>query len=132
MHGFSLLELMIALIIVGILSAVCVPIYSDHLIHARRLEAEVNLIKLANALEQFHLVNNTYQNADLAALGFPNKIADNQYHLLITQANDDDYAIEARPLDKQAQSDVLCASLRLSSDGKREITGTGKLTDCWR
>ncbi len=132
MHGFSLIELMIALIIVGILSAVCIPIYSDHVIHARRLEAEVNLIKLANALEQFHLVNNTYQNAELAALGFPNKIVDNQYHLLITRANDDGFAIEAKPLDKQAQSDVSCAALLLNSEGKREITGTGKLTDCWR
>lgn len=129
--GFSLIELMIALAIVGILSMLCLPLYSQHITHARRLEAEINLVKLANALEHYFLIHQTYQNATLSNLGFPEKIVHEQYQLVITEATDSTYAIHADPLDKQAQQDGLCASLLMDSQGKREITGAGKLNECW-
>ncbi len=130
-NGFNLFELMITLFIIGILSALCLPVYSNHLVHARRLEAEINLFKLANALEQYHIVNNTYQNAELATLGLSEKVAHGQYRLLIRIVSETDYAIEALPLDKQAESDGLCGSLLLNSEGKRGVTGSGELGECW-
>jgi len=129
--GFSLFELMITLVIISVLSLLCLPIYSRHITHARRLEAELSLIKLANAIEEYHIINNTYQNATLDALGFSEKIAHDQYQLAIPLATDFQYILKAIPQDKQAQNDTLCDSLILNSSGKREITGSGHLTDCW-
>lgn len=129
--GFSLLELMIALSIVGILSMLCLPIYSQHMTHARRLEAEVNLVKLANAMEQYFLIHQTYRFVTLSQLGFPEKIVHAQYRLMIVDATDSEYEIKVDPLDKQAQQDKKCGSLLMDSLGKRNITGSGKISECW-
>ncbi|EKD73087.1 MAG: fimbrial protein precursor [uncultured bacterium] len=130
--GFSLIEIMFVLIITSILTALCcLPIYSKHLTHAKRLEAEMNLIKLASALEQYYIVNHTYQNASLNALNFPEKIAHDQYQLVIDHATESDFMLKAVPLNQQARNDPACAILLLSSKGEKGITGTGQLANCW-
>lgn len=131
MNGFSLLEIMIALSIIGILSVMCLPIYSEHITHANRLEAEVDLVKLANALEEYFIVHQSYKNATLEQLGISSQIVRGEYQLAITDATDFMYGIKAIPLGQQAQRDVVCASLIMDSLGKKDITGTGKLSDCW-
>ena len=130
--GFSLLEIMFVLIITSILTALCcLPIYSQHLTHAKRLEAEMNLIKLASALEQYYIVNHTYQNATLNVLNFPEKIVRNHYQLAIASATETDFTLKAIPINQQVQSDHACATLLLNSKGEKSITGTGKLANCW-
>lgn len=131
LSGFNLLELMIVLVIIGILSSVSLPIYSGHVIRARRLEAEMNLIRLSNALEKYFLLNNTYQNASLQNLNISEKISDNQYQLHIASATETDYLIEAIPLKNQEKSDTFCGILILDSEGSKKITGTGTTRECW-
>jgi len=65
LNGFSLLELMITLTIIGILTAFCLPVYSQHIIEARRLEAKIALEKLAATLENYFIAHNSYQGATL-------------------------------------------------------------------
>src|SRR5438552_1638445 len=77
--GFYLIELLVVLAIVGILSMLALPIYSNHLIRARRLEAEMNIIKIANGLEKYFLLQNTYANITLSQLNIPEVIADHSY-----------------------------------------------------
>lgn len=129
--GFSLLELLIVIATIGILCAFSIPIYSQHVTHTRRLEAEMSLFKLASALEKHHLLYGTYQSATLQNLGFTKIIADNFYELQIITANETGYLITAKPLAKQATTDSLCNHLLLDSQGTKNITGTGSLTACW-
>lgn len=129
--GFSLLEMLIVLIIIGILSAIAIPLYYSHIVHERRLEAAMTLEKLAVALEQYDTIHNTYKNASLVELGFPEKIADNHYQLMITSTTDSSYNLQATPLAEQAEKDNTCATLTLNSLGEKGITGSGKLNDCW-
>lgn len=130
--GFNLIELLITLAIISILSALCLPVYSEHIIRARRLEAEINLIKLANALEKYYLLNNTYENATLNQLNFSSLIADNQYQLQIVSVNSSEFSIKAIPLKKQADEDALCGSILLNSSGNKAITGSGNISECWQ
>jgi len=130
-HGFSLLELMIALAIVSILTALSLPVYSTHLAHEKRLEAEITLAQLANALEQYYLANNTYQNATLNNLGFSDVIAHSRYQLAIQTANSASFTLTATPLDKQAIEDSECGVLILNSSGEKNISGRNTMTDCW-
>lgn len=129
--GFNLIELMIVLIIIGILSAISFPIYSEHIIQERRMEAEMNLIKLSGALEKYFILNNTYQHATLHQLNISEKIAGNQYQLQIVSATDSDFVIKAVPLDHQAEKDSSCGNLMLDSAGVKKITGTGTFKKCW-
>ncbi|EKD53866.1 MAG: hypothetical protein ACD_60C00143G0008 [uncultured bacterium] len=130
-HGFNLIEMMIVLIIISILSAICIPLYSEHLSHAYRLEAEINLVKLAGALETYYLLNNTYQNATLDELHFEKNIADNQYELAITSETENDFRVQAIPIHQQAERDTACGTLSLNSNGEKQISGGSPLTECW-
>ena len=71
MRGFSMLEIMLALFIAGILTALSVPIYTKHVIHQNRLAAETSLLKVAGALEQYYTEHNTYAGIALEELHFP-------------------------------------------------------------
>ncbi len=129
--GFNLIELLIAVSIIGILSAICLPLFSHHIIKERRLEAAVAMHKLAVAFEHFYVVHHSYKTATLKDLAIPEKIADNRYQLIIAAASDSDFKLQAKPLGDQAKKDPLCGILTLDSHGNKSISGSGKLTDCW-
>ncbi len=130
-NGFHLLELLIAIAIIGLLAALSFPVYSQYRVQERRLEAAEILSKLAIAMEEYHVAQNTYEDATLAALNFPESIVDGRYQLAIPLATATDYRLTATPVGDQAEKDTACATLILSADGEKEISGPGKVNDCW-
>ncbi len=60
--GFTLIELMIAVMIIGILAAVAYPSYQDSINKSRRAEGKSALLKAAQVLERWYTDNNTYGN----------------------------------------------------------------------
>lgn len=65
--GFSLIELMIAVVIVGILAAVAVPSYQSYVIRANRAAAQAFMMDVENREKQYLLDARTYA-PDLATL----------------------------------------------------------------
>ena len=59
--GFTLIELMVVVIIIGILSAIAYPSYLDSVRKTRRADAQGALMQLNNAMERVFTQNNTYQ-----------------------------------------------------------------------
>ncbi|MGY6216238.1 type IV pilin protein [Methylolobus aquaticus] len=59
-RGFTLIELMITVAIVGILAMIAVPSYTSHLANVRRAEAQGSLMELANFMERFYTENMSY------------------------------------------------------------------------
>lgn len=57
-RGFTLMELMIAVAIVGILASIAIPSYQQYIIKGKRSEAQGALATFANAMEQWRLQNN--------------------------------------------------------------------------
>ena len=51
-RGFTLVELLVAIMIVGILSAVAVSSYQDYTLRAQRADAKAVLLQLASLLER--------------------------------------------------------------------------------
>ncbi|MBI5436342.1 MAG: prepilin-type N-terminal cleavage/methylation domain-containing protein [Nitrosomonadales bacterium] len=61
--GFSLIELMIAVIIVGILAAIAMPSYSNYVIRGSRAAAQTELLDLASLQEKIYLNSNCYTSS---------------------------------------------------------------------
>jgi type IV pilus assembly protein PilE len=61
--GFSLIELMIAVVVVSILAAIAVPTYQNQVSKSRRTDAQGALSGFANAMERFYTANNSYLGA---------------------------------------------------------------------
>src|SRR5579872_1815865 len=88
--GFHLLELLIAIAIISLLATLSIPLYSQYIVQERRLEAVQVLSKLAIAMEEYHVDQNSYVDATLAELHFSELIVDGYYQLAIASASVDD------------------------------------------
>ncbi len=126
-QGFHLIELLITLLIVGILASMGFSRYTQYMTEAHRLEAEQTLGKLAIALEQYQIEQNSYANANLERLHFsPGAIA--KHYQFSIQATDIYYVLTAKPIGAQAARDSECGSLMLNAKGQQSATGS---QNCW-
>lgn len=70
MRGFSLMELLMVVVIMGILLAIAMPAYNNYIMKSRRSLAKSTLLDLAQREEKFYSLNNTY-SATASDLGYP-------------------------------------------------------------
>jgi len=76
-RGFTLIELMVAMVVIAILAAVALPAYNDYLIRGKITEAIANLSDTRVRLEQFYQDNRMYGTA--GACGVAMTTADIKY-----------------------------------------------------
>lgn len=58
--GFTLMELIVVIALLGILAAIAIPVYNNYTIKAKLTEAHANIAALKLAEEEYYLQNNTY------------------------------------------------------------------------
>jgi prepilin-type N-terminal cleavage/methylation domain-containing protein len=63
MRGFTLIELLVVVAIVGIISAIGIPMYSGYINNARDKQAQITIKSIAVGQESYRLVNGTYFSA---------------------------------------------------------------------
>jgi type IV pilus assembly protein PilE len=128
--GFSLIELLIALAIIGVIAAITYPQYTTHVVKVRRDLAAVTLTELAGKLEQYYVVNNKYSGATIEQLGIDSSLA--KFYQFNLQVSENDFLLRANPIGSQAKEDIVCGSLILNQLGEKNISGSGDREWCWR
>ncbi len=144
--GFTLIELMITVAIVGILASIAYPSYQDSVMKSRRADAKGILLGLANSMERhFTVNNNSYCDAggtggtstcgtatnDTGTPSVP--VGGTSYYTVtISAATANTYTLNSAPTGVQAND--KCGTLTLTNTGVKGVTGqaTGvTAADCW-
>jgi type IV pilus assembly protein PilE len=130
-RGFTLIELMITLVVLGILVAIAYPAYTSQMIKVRRADGIAAINHAAMFMESWRSDNATYFGGEGDAT-FPGTSVDGYYTIDTTAASTASaYTLRATPTGVQA-SDTACGNLTLTSTGVRGRTGTGTDIDtCW-
>ena len=77
--GFTLIELMIVVAIIGFLAAIALPMYTDYIRRGKITEATSSLSELRLRAEKWFADNRTYLNAGGTAAGFNTVIQNARY-----------------------------------------------------
>ncbi len=138
--GFSLIELVIAVAIVGILAAIAYPSYINSITNSNRAAARACLANFATHMERFYTTNMRYDE-DLAgdAVTLPgldcasdqNTGENYDYDFAAGQPTQTSFTLEATPKGTQASRDTECGTLTLTQTGARGASGSGGVTRCW-
>ena len=92
-NGFTLIELMIVVAIIGIIAGIAYPSYQRYMTESRRSDAHVALLRMADAQERFYLQNNMY-TATVGNVG-GSGTENNWYELAVTAANANAFTLTA-------------------------------------
>ncbi len=132
--GFSLIELMVVVVIIGILATIAVPSFNAYVENGRRAEGKAFALDIASRQERHFTQFNQYASSLIgtgnAALNMPSASSENgNYNASIAVANSNTtYTITVTPV----ITDTTCDALTLTNTGVRGENGTGTVAECWR
>ncbi len=132
-RGFTLIELMITVAVIGILAAIAYPSYNQYIVRANRSASESFMFSVANKQEQYMLDARSYA-ASLSTLNLtvPPEVAA-KYAVTVTSdmsTTPPSYLVTATP--GSAQNDAKCGTLTLNHLGAKTMSGTASaVSDCW-
>ena len=152
-RGFSLIELMVVVAIVGFLAAIALPSYTDYIRKSQRADGIAAILSLqlaqekfrANCVEYAKKFDNNDDNCLPGTLSgstiyHPNKSSDGHYDLSIQSSTNTSFAIRATPVSEDDQENDSCGYFELKinlpdPDGKvqpiQKLTETGNADRCW-
>jgi type IV pilus assembly protein PilE len=133
-NGFSLIELMITVAVVGILAAIAIPSYNTYLKRANRSEATRALTLDAQALERCYSQTFAYTACAGAPAGTATSSQGNYSVLIAVTASPANYTITATPITPMQLADTACTTFTLNSAGTQGALSSSNAVNtktCW-
>ena len=141
-RGFTLMELMITVAIIGILAAIAFPSYTNYIVRSHRTVAKSALVEMT-ARQEAYLADRKSYAASLNLLGYPaattyvdtskefsSTVGSSIYTMAVSASTATTYTITATPRGSQTR-DTACGTLSINQLGTKAATGaTGAA--CWK
>ena len=129
--GFSLIEVMIVVAIIGIIASVAFPSYQDSVRKARRTDGIEAVLNCAAAMKKQFTVTNTF------AGNTPNECTNTSkegfYNIAIDNSDATTFTVSATPPAGSGQAnDLRCLAFTITITGLEEVTGSGDKEYCCR
>ena len=135
MRGFTLIEAMIVVALIGFIAAIGYPSYRDQVIKSRRSDGMAALLELADRMERHYSDVGTYKQADdsdtTVADVFPSYSSD-YYTLTIDSQDNISFTVSAAPKAGSTQTKDKCGTFTLTSQGVRSVSASGMQDQCWK
>ena len=131
-RGVSLIEVVIAIAVLGILLGVGLPSYRAQLAKARRADGRAALVAVAQRMDRFYAERGTYVGATLGSSGlYPSKSEQGFYTLAISAQSATAYALTAAPTGSQTGD--ACGTLGYNEQGQQSVGNDATLNValCW-
>jgi len=131
MQGFTLVELMLVVTVIGILAAIVFPNYQEYVMRSNRTEGIALLNDAAARQERYFAQNNAYADTT-AKLGYASNQSPNKMYTLSIEdvaAGTSAYTLKVAP----TRTDPKCGELSIDQVGKKYVSVTSTpATDCFK
>lgn len=135
-RGFTLVEVMIVVVLIGVVSGLAYPAYVNHVVKARRGDAHAMMLAAAVKQEQFYAQRGSY-TADMRELGYPvdPAVSEKRFYQIdaTLSGSGQGYTLTATRSGVQS-NDSRCGDLTLTHTGIKSAVNhsdTAPQTTCW-
>ena len=129
-RGFTLIEVLIVCVVVGVLTAIALPSYQNQVQKSRRSDAKSALVGAAGQMERYFTERGTYATATLGSGGVYVATTQNGYYTLsLANLTVSTYTLRATPAGPHVGDP--CGTMTYTDQGVKGVTGSLSVSQCW-